>query len=173
MVRAEEKIPQDGTPVAHHHVLVQQGGLDDGVDQDLGSRGHRTRRTWVSEIIRLHLNALFKQQWWELNNTARGLSALTGTQFYQTDSLHRVERMRTTPSFARPHLNREASTPWRTHVCGPLNISVHLIVGDKQRNVTAQPIQPMALPLVSEAETWKNNCVCSSELINFFFLLYF
>lgn len=35
MIRAEEQISQDGAPVAHHHILIQQGRLDDGVHQDL------------------------------------------------------------------------------------------------------------------------------------------
>lgn len=35
VVRAEEQIPQDGTPIAHDHVLVLQSRLHDGVDQDL------------------------------------------------------------------------------------------------------------------------------------------
>lgn len=47
VVRTEEQIPQDGTPVAHHRVLVLQGRLHDGVDQDL----QRKTTTFVNASV--------------------------------------------------------------------------------------------------------------------------
>lgn len=35
MVGTEEQIPQDGVPVTHHHILIQQGRLGNGVHQEL------------------------------------------------------------------------------------------------------------------------------------------
>lgn len=35
MIRAEEQISQDGVPAAHHHILILQGRLGNGVHQDL------------------------------------------------------------------------------------------------------------------------------------------
>lgn len=70
MVRAEEKIPQDGTAVTHHHVLVQQGRLDDGVDQDLGRTQDEENMSVRQRPTSQHPTTLFK-----LYNTARGLVA--------------------------------------------------------------------------------------------------
>lgn len=48
MIWAEEQIPQDGAPVAHLHILIQQGRLGDGVHQDL----ERTEENGVIKIQR-------------------------------------------------------------------------------------------------------------------------
>lgn len=35
MIRAEEEISQDGVPVAHDHILIQQSRLGNGIDLNL------------------------------------------------------------------------------------------------------------------------------------------
>lgn len=57
MTGAEEKISQDGAPVAHHHILIQQGRLDDGVHQDL-DRGKRQNCYYHPTFHKLLFNSV-------------------------------------------------------------------------------------------------------------------
>lgn len=45
MIWTEEQISQDGVSVAHHHVLVQQSRLGNGVHQDLEKKERRTEQS--------------------------------------------------------------------------------------------------------------------------------
>lgn len=53
MIVAEEKISQNGFPVAHSYILILQCGLDDGVHQDLRRSGGKT----VSEPFNARVNS--------------------------------------------------------------------------------------------------------------------
>lgn len=51
MIMAEEKISQNGVPIAHDYILILRRRLDDGVHQDL------KRGSIVSEYFNININS--------------------------------------------------------------------------------------------------------------------
>lgn len=87
MIRAEEQISQDGAPVAHHHILIQQGRLDDGVHQDLEE--DRGNLDYNPTFLKLLFSYRSNKRWFILQWTL-----FIGTTFYQRDRPHKTVQLK-------------------------------------------------------------------------------
>lgn len=51
MIGAEEQVSKEGAPAAHHHVLIEQCRLGNGVDKDLEEERHNHYSNSLNELF--------------------------------------------------------------------------------------------------------------------------
>lgn len=66
MIWAEEQIPQDGAPGAHHHIFIQQGRLGNGVYEDLekdrGKQQNHDYNVFIELLFNNSMNRVASQK---------------------------------------------------------------------------------------------------------------